>query len=41
MTTYILFSTMIGATRANNIRLNTPADFYPEIVTFFRNTLKK
>jgi AcrR family transcriptional regulator len=41
MTAYILFSTMIGATRANNIRLNTPADFYPEIVTFFRNTLSK
>jgi AcrR family transcriptional regulator len=39
MTTYILFSTMIGATRANNIRLNTPEDFYPAIVAFFRNTL--
>ncbi len=39
MTTYILFSTMIGATRANNIRLNTPDNFYAEIVQFFRNTL--
>ncbi len=39
MTAYILFSTMIGATRANNIRLNTPANFYAEIVIFLRRNL--
>ncbi|MDD2219266.1 MAG: TetR/AcrR family transcriptional regulator [Desulfoplanes sp.] len=39
MITYIIFSTMIGATRANNIRLKTPANFYPEIVSFFQNML--
>ena len=41
MTTYIIFSTMIGATRANNIRLNTPENFYPAIVAFFQDTLAR
>jgi hypothetical protein len=41
MTTYIIFSTMIGATRANNIRLNTPEHFYSSIVTFFQDTLAR
>ena len=41
MTTYLIFSTMIGATRINNIRLNTPQDFYPAIVIFFQNSLTR
>ncbi len=41
MTTYIIFSTMIGATRINNIRLNTPHNFYPATVNFFQRTLAR